>query len=74
MASKEMKRCAKIMHSWCSRFKYKFSRLILFDFKIDLPFFLPDVTAEEVSDEERERYISNLKELDQFLGPYPYDK
>ena len=36
--------------------------------------YITDVLPDDSTDEERQNYQSNLKELDQFLGPYPYDK
>ena len=33
-----------------------------------------DIATEEVGEEERDRLTANLKELDQYLGPYPYEK
>ena len=36
--------------------------------------YITDVFPDNSTEEERQTYQSNMKELDQFLGPYPYDK
>ena len=33
-----------------------------------------DMKEESVSPEELERYRSSKKEMDRFLGPYPYER
>lgn len=37
-------------------------------------FSLLDIQPGQVSTEEQDRLESNIKELDQFLGPYPYER
>ncbi|XP_060580026.1 protein AAR2 homolog [Ruditapes philippinarum] len=40
---------------------------------LELFYILLDISVEPVSPEDQERVMSNMKELDQYLGPYPYE-
>ena len=35
---------------------------------------ITDISVEPVSSDDQERVMSNMKELDQYLGPYPYER